>query len=120
MSRQARKAAPVANYRPQRSCGKVMFLHLSVILSTGVSAPVNAGIHTPPGRHPPSQTHTPSPCQTPTRSDTPGHTIPPGQTCWDTVSKRALRILLECTLVYNVFGPKLPLNETLKHSIGPC
>ena len=25
-------------YRPQRSCGKVMFLHLSVILSTGGGA----------------------------------------------------------------------------------
>ena len=48
------------NYRPQRSCGKVMFLHLSVILSTGgVSASVHAGIHphgqTPPS-HPPGQT----------------------------------------------------------------
>ena len=35
---------------------KVMFLHLSVILSTGgghlVSAPLHAGIHTPLGRHP--------------------------------------------------------------------
>ena len=44
-------------YRPQRSCGKVMFLHLSVILFTGwVSAPVHAGIH-PPGRHPPCPVH---------------------------------------------------------------
>ena len=25
-------------YRPQRSCGKVMFLHVSVILSTGMGA----------------------------------------------------------------------------------
>ena len=34
-------------YRPQRSCGKVMFLHLCVILFTGaVSA-------TPPGQTPP-------------------------------------------------------------------
>ena len=40
-------------YRPQRSCGKVMFLQLSVILSTVQSAPVHAGIHTPPGRHTP-------------------------------------------------------------------
>ena len=39
---------------------KVMFLHLSVILSTGggLSAPVHAGIHTPLGRHPPEQTAT--------------------------------------------------------------
>ena len=41
----------------KRSCGKVMFLPLSAILSTGggVSAPVHARIHTPPGRHPPAQ-----------------------------------------------------------------
>ena len=42
----------VYNYRPQRSCGKVIFLHLSVILFTGGS-----GRHpredTPLGRHPP-------------------------------------------------------------------
>ena len=37
-------------YRPQRSCGKVMFLQLSVILFTGGSAT------SPLGRHPPRQT----------------------------------------------------------------
>ena len=51
---------PPIYYCPQRSCGKVMFLHLSVILSTGgVSAPVHAGIHTPLARHPPGQTPPP-------------------------------------------------------------
>ena len=50
-------------YRPQRSCGKVMFLHLSVSHSVheGVSASVHAGIHppadTPPGSY--KHTHTP-------------------------------------------------------------
>ena len=39
------------NYRPQRSWGKVMFIHLFVILSTGGSA-----IH-PLGRHPPCEVH---------------------------------------------------------------
>ena len=35
-------------YRPQRSWGKVMFLHMSVILFTGGgSAPLHAGIHPP-------------------------------------------------------------------------
>ena len=51
-------------YRPQRSCGKVMFLHLSVILSTGgggcladtPSADTPLG-RQPLGRHP--QTETP-------------------------------------------------------------
>ena len=46
-------------YRPQQSCGKVMFLNMSVILFTwGVYASVHAGIH-PPGRHlSPEQTAT--------------------------------------------------------------
>ena len=62
-------------YRPQRSCGKVMILHLSVILSTG-------GVADPQGRHPPGQIHPP------------GQTPPP-----DTVNKWAVHILLECILV---------------------
>ena len=49
------------NYRPQRSWGKVMFLHVSEILFTGGgSAPLHAGIHrssaepeaAPPGADP--------------------------------------------------------------------
>ena len=32
---QSTSKEPPYNYRPQRSCGKVMFLHMSVILSTG-------------------------------------------------------------------------------------
>ena len=47
-------------YRPQRSCGKVMFLHLSVILFTGGSSRHRLGRHPrqttphphPLGRHP--------------------------------------------------------------------
>ena len=31
-------------YRPQRSCGKVMFLHLSVILFTGGGGPLSGGV----------------------------------------------------------------------------
>ena len=54
----------------KRSFGKVMFLHLSVILFTGgLSVSVHAGIH-PPGRH-----------QTPLLADTPHPgKHPPGQT----------------------------------------
>ena len=59
------------------SCGKVMFLNLSVILFTG-------GVYTPPGQTPPH------PGQTPPRADTPatrdGHCS-------------GLIILLECILV---------------------
>ena len=62
-------------YRPQRSWGKVMFLHVSVILFTGGSAPLHAGIYTPPpnrGRHP-SQTRHP-----------PGTRHPPQHSaCWE-------------------------------------
>ena len=68
---QSQSRALTYYYRPQRSCGKVMFLHLSVILSTGggVSASVHAGIHTPPW-------------QTPSWADTPqaDNTHTPGQT----------------------------------------
>ena len=39
-------------YRPQRSCGKVKFLHLSVILFTGDGS---AETPLPPGGHPSSQ-----------------------------------------------------------------
>ena len=68
-------------YRPQTKFAKVMFLHVSVILSTwgGVVFPpgqTSPGRH-PPGRHPPGQTHPP-----------------------DMTNEQAVRILLECILVY--------------------
>ena len=65
-------------YRPQRSCGKVMFLNLSFCPQGGMSATPWAD--TPlPSRHPP------------------GREPPPLlSACWDTVNKRAVRILLEC------------------------
>ena len=71
-------------YRPQQSCGKVIFLHLSVILSTGGSViPPRPRADTSPGRHLPGQT-------------------PPHSECWYTVNKRAVRIWLECNLVTTV------------------
>ena len=48
----------LTSYRPQQSCGKVMFLHLSV------SHSVHRGVNIPLGRHTP-------PGQTPPRADTP-------------------------------------------------
>ena len=73
------------NYRPQRSWGKVMFSHVSVILFTrGVSTTL------PPGQTPPRQT--------PPWADTPPEQTP-CSACWDMVNKRAVRILLECNLV---------------------
>ena len=90
--RQSQSRALTYYYRPQRSCGKVMFLHLSVILSMGGclpqcmlgytpqqtppgQTPPRQTTHTPPGRHPPGQT---PPRQTPSRIDTPPRqTSPP-------------------------------------------
>ena len=78
-------------YRPQRSWGKVTFLHVSVILFSGGLC-LSACCDTPPtgSRHPPEQT--------PPREQTP----PPEQ--WqcmlgDTGNKRVVRILLECILI---------------------
>ena len=65
-------------YRPQRSCGKVMFSQASVIMFTGGGCmpSMHWGRH-PPGRHPLGR-H--SPGQTPPWADTsPGQTSPPGK-----------------------------------------
>ena len=92
---------PEIFYHPQRSCGKVMFLHLSVILSTGgvsdrhpradtprAGTPLvdthwadTPWADTPLGRHPPRQTP-------------PLHPPPPRRPL-----QRTVRILLECILV---------------------
>ena len=69
--------------------GKVIFLHLSVILFTGVGLP--GKVPTRPGT-PPWQVHPPA--GTPTASTS-------GNACCVTVNKRAVRILLECILVDN-------------------
>ena len=68
------------HYRLQRSCGKVMFLHLSVI-------PFTEG----EGRDLP-------------RADTPGQNPPPPlrSACWNTVNTRAVRILLESCLNFEL------------------
>ena len=73
-------------YRPQRSWGKVMFLHVSVILFTrGGSASVRAGIPPWQGRPPPL-------ARRPPRQGRP----PPAQCILgDTVNERAVCILLE-------------------------
>ena len=73
-----------------------MFLHVSVILFTGGSAPLHAGIHprdqrqTPPG----PEAGTPLP-------PGPEAGTPPPLQCilGDTGNTRAVRILLECNLV---------------------
>ena len=74
-------------YRPQRSWGKVMFLHVSVILFTGGSAPLHAWVHPPPWADTlwDQATSPPPP--------------PPAQCMWgDMGNKRAVRILLDAIL----------------------
>ena len=76
-------ASHINSYRPQTKFAKVMFLHLSVILSTGGgSASVHAGIPPPQSRHPPG-TDTPPGTDAPPGTDTPWdqtHTHTPGVT----------------------------------------
>ena len=57
------------NYHPQTKFAKVIFLHLSLILFTGVSASVHAGIP-PPGLGTPRE-------QSPPGADTPWEQTPP-------------------------------------------
>ena len=78
----------MGSYRPQRSCGNVMFSHLSVILSTGVFCPSACWDTHPPDRYPPGRhplwANTPwavTPGQTPSWADPPaqcmlGYTTP--------------------------------------------
>ena len=109
----------LTNYRPQRSCGKVIFSQESVSHSVhrmGVSASVHAGIHTPWEAHPPPEAHPPG--STPPGSTTPpqGSTHPRKHTSsreahilpWEAHAlprslQRTVRILLECFLVLLLF-----------------
>ena len=77
------------NYRPQGSCGKVKFLHMSVILSTG---PLDRH-HPPTGRPPPGQT--PSPRR---------------------LLKQTARTLLECILVWESICLKFTADKLLSRN----
>ena len=102
-----RSLDPYDFYRPQRSCGNVMFLHLSVILFTeGGTSPNPPRIH-PLGRHP-SWADTPPPRPADGHCSgqyvsywnaPPGRHPPPQQTA--TAVDGAY--LLECILVINDF-----------------
>ena len=77
-------------YRPQTKFAKVVFLHVSVILSTGGGLP-----QCMLGYHPPGAGTTPPPEQIPPRSRHPPEQCMLG----DTANRREVRILLECILV---------------------
>ena len=105
-------------YRPQRSCEKVMFLHLSVSHSVhrgwGVGVGVAGGMHgrmhachTCPLCHthplpcmPPCHAR-PLPCTPPRHTHTPAMHAPP-RILRDAVNERAVHIILECILVLQV------------------
>ena len=98
------------------------YVFTDVCLSTGGVCPIACWIPSPPHRHP--QTDTPlgrHPLgQTPPWADT-----PLSSACWDTVNKRAVRIPLECILVYftiDLFFRKYVLawiwNRSRGHSKG--
>ena len=92
-----RVLAVLIHFTKKRSCGKVMFLHLSVILFTGggVSTPVHAGIHTPlPREADPPQKQTP-----PGKEADKANTPPPSRR----LLLRTVRILLERILVWVKF-----------------
>ena len=117
------------HYRPQRSRGKVMFLPVSVILFTGgglphcmlgytppagpkAGTPLGSGHplgtntpqeQTPPGTRPPWEQASDPPGADPsqTRHPPPGADPLPVQCILgDTGNKQAVRILLQCNLVY--------------------
>ena len=102
-------------YHPQTKFAKVMFLHMSVILSTrgeylgryplGPGNPPGQG--TPPGtRYPPRTRYTLRTRYDPHKLGTPWDQVhPPLEQCMpgDTGNKRVVRILLECILVMIYF-----------------
>ena len=111
-------------YRPQRSCGQGnVFTRVCVILFTGGSASVHAGIPStpphlpPPEGGPPEADTSPGSRHTPREADPPGSRHPPGsrppkkQTLppgsrpppRHTVNERPVRILLECILFSLMF-----------------
>ena len=73
--------------------GKVMFLYLSVILFTGGSAPLHAGIHPPGPEAGTPQGQTPPQEQTHPRSRSPWRSA-----CWE-IRATTLQLQLECNLV---------------------
>ena len=96
-------------YRPQTKFAKVMFLHLSV--SHSVQRGEYLGRYTPLGRYNPRQVHPLGRYTHPPGRYTPRAGTPPSSACWDTVNKRAVRIPLECILVWQDFCRKLHENE---------
>ena len=87
-------------YGPQQSRGKVMFLHVCVILFTLGSAPLHAGIHTPLEPGTPLGPGTPPGPGTPLGAGTPPHTVHAGRYG-----------LHECNLVWHNFCRKLYENK---------
>ena len=108
-------------YRPQRSWAKVMFLQASVILSTGGSVSVHAGIPPPKSRPPKSRPpleQTP-PGADPPRADPPGSRHPPEQTPRKQTPAYSQRVagthptgMHSCTECHLKIGPRpIPIHQ---------
>ena len=122
------------NYRPQRSCGKVIFTARKRSLGQGnIFAAVCHSVHRGGeylGRYSPGQVH--PPVRYTPWAGTPPPGTPPGNACWGTVNKQAVRILLECILVSeacvknSVHGwgggclPQCMLGYTTPRQTPPC
>ena len=125
----------VCHYRPQRSCGKVMFLHLSVILFTGGVAdtpqeqtPPGADMipraDTPPGADPPGADTPPGADMIPSsrhtpRSRPPQEQTPPCSACWEI---RATSGWYASYWNAYLFSPMFPwhVDHTLRRSHDLC
>ena len=99
-----------------------MFLQASVILSTGGGVPDQ--VHPPGPGAPPDQVHPPRPGTPPTRYTPPPDQVhlprtrytPPAQSMLgDTVIARAVRILLECILVFSTSQCLKPLLNPMRY-----
>ena len=97
-----------------------MFLHLSVILSTGgVCLSACWDTHSPLGRHPPPVGRHPTWADTPPSRHPPQQTAPPGQTPppgrhpppSGRLPQRTVRILLECILVIFAFAINISIES---------
>ena len=100
---QPQREALIYYYRPQRSWGKVIFSVACVKNSVHTEEGVPGQVHPPPGQVP-TWAHTPPPGMYP----------PPPM-----VNERAVRILLECILIWHNFCRKLHENEKGDWEGGP-
>ena len=95
------------NYRPQTKFGARLYF-CTCLSFCSQKGGVPGQVHAPgqvhlPGRYTPQQVTPPPGRYIPLDRYTPLDKYTPDNACWDTVNKRAVRILLECILVISSF-----------------